>query len=157
MAGLMIISSCKKESSLPVPTIEFKIGHDVTDGVYHSIAYYENQDTLYLNEIDTLLIITVSEDNFSPLGLDTMITAKDFTIYLNTLYDDERFCICERAYDGGGGGGATSLSRNFLIPVRKSVSTAENKKVELTNPDFLRISYESVYTGLNKVITIVIL
>jgi hypothetical protein len=165
MAGLMVLSSCKKESSLPEPTVEFKIGHVITDGVHYSNTYYKNQDTLYLNEIDTLLIITVIEDNLTSLGLDTIGSPnpKDFTIYLNTLYDDERFCICERAYDGGGGWGknynhqVTNLSRDFLIPVRKSASIAENKKVELSNPDFLRISYESVYTGLNKVITIVIL
>ena len=154
---LTVLSSCKKESSLPAPTVEFKLGHFNTDGIYYSTTYYENQDTLYLNEIDTILIVTVNEGNLTSLGSDTIATAKDFTIYLNTLHDDERFCICERKYDGGGGGSLHNLSRNFYIPVRKSASIVENNKVELSNPDFLRISYESVYTGLNKVITVVIL
>jgi hypothetical protein len=165
MAGLMVLSSCKKESLLPEPNVEFKIGHVITDGVYISNAYYKNQDTLYLNEIDTFLIIKVTEDNLTSLGLDTIESPnpKDFTIYLNTLYDDERFCTCERAYDFGGGGSidvnyqVSNLSKDFLIPVRKSAPIVNNKKVELSNPDFLRISYESVYTGLNKVKTIVIL
>lgn len=154
----MGLFSCNKDSSLPVATVEFQVGHVVvTNGNTYSTTYYNNQDTLYLNEIDTLLVIRVNEDNITSLPLDTIASAKDFTIYLNTIYDDERFCICERAYYGGGGGGVNNLSRDFLIPVRKSVSITGDKKVELTNPDFLRISYESVYTGLNKVKTIVIL
>jgi hypothetical protein len=165
IVGLMVLSSCKKESLLPEPAVDFKIGHVITDGVYFSNTFYKNQETLYLNEIDTFLIITVIENNLTSLGLDTLESPnpKDFTIYLNTLYDDERFCTCERAYDDGGGWGTgynhqvTNLSRNFLIPVRKSASIVNNKKVELGNPDFLRISYESVYTGLNRVKTIVIL
>jgi hypothetical protein len=158
--GLMIISSCKKDSSLPVSTVEFKVGHlAVTNGNNYSTTYYNNQDTLYVNEIDTILIIRVIEDNLTSLVIDTIEAPnpKDFTIYLNTLYDDERFCTCERAYMSGGGRSKNSLTTDFRIPVRKAISIMENKKVELGNQDFLRISYESVYSGLNKVKTIVIL
>ena len=156
----MIISSCKKDSSLPVSTVEFKVGHlAVTNGNIYSTAYYNNQDTLYVNEIDTILIIRVIEDNLTSLVIDTIETPnpKDFTIYLNTLYDDERFCTCEKAYEDGGGHTKYSITKDYSIPLQKSTSIKENRKVELGNPDFLRISYESVYSGLSKVKTIIIL
>ena len=63
---LMVLSSCKKESLLPEPTVDFKIGHVITDGVYFSNTFYKNQDTLYLNGK------AVALDHFLSDGIDQM-------------------------------------------------------------------------------------
>jgi hypothetical protein len=160
----VILYSCqKKESALPDPAIEFRIGYLSDSAGVHSVDY-KNQDTIYAKDLDTALTITVIEENLLSLDVNSLrLEDIEFTLYLNTTNDNERFDSGKNVYSIGREMGRDNLNRLdlfgnvFVIPVRTSNPILNNNKLEVGQTDFIRISYESGYTGLSKVKTILIL
>jgi len=161
----LTLQACKKEPYYPEPYIDFLIGHlDTTNRMIH-VVDYENQDTVIKSDLDTAIAITVIENNLSIPELDTLeIGDLEFTIYVNTLLDNERFTTDKNVYSIGRGMGrnfreeVTVIDNTFIIPIRITDSKVNNNKVEIsTQSDYLRISYESLYSGLSKVKTVKII
>jgi hypothetical protein len=158
------ILSCEKKQDLPDPTVEFKIGYISDLGGSH-IEYYLNQDTILRSDLDTALSVKVIEKNLNDRKLDSLQLQKlEFTVYINTLLDSEKVTTGSHVYGYG-----LSMGRNtknevndidfaFILPLRITDRVIINdSKIELASQsDYIRISYESIYTGLSKVKTIII-
>ena len=86
----------------------------------------------------------------------------EFTIYVNT-YQDFEIYNTKNVYSFGRGGGRnmsgeiSALEYCFVLPVRKSNPEFENGKIEISDKnDYVRVSYESIYSAQSKVRTFVI-
>jgi hypothetical protein len=161
---LLILISCKKQSTSVEPSVDFIIGHLSDSGSVFHLVNNKNQDTIFRSELDTVFSVTVSEKNLDLLHLNPkIILEKNFTIYINSSNDFERFNSGNRHYSFGGGGGVnndgyvSNMDYSFLIPLRLTNPVINNDKIEISSQgDFLRISYESNYSNLSKVKTVII-
>jgi hypothetical protein len=165
--GVLVIPACKKDDLIPEPTIEIRLGHLVISSNFITMEDFENQDTLFLNSIDTALTIRIAEKNL--IGFSSEIDTLDltdiqsFAVYVNTLFDAERYLSSEgNKYSFGGSMGKNNKNQLeyfdyiFLVPIRTTNPELGDRKIQLNKPDFLRVSYESSYTGLSKVKTFVV-
>lgn len=161
----LIILSCEKKQDLPELKVDFTIGHLADFGTGVHVEEYKNQDTIFKNELDTAIAIRIIEEGLEVYDLDPLIFENlEFTIYINTSYDNQRFIRGKNVYSIGSGGGSNNLgkvsviSNSFVIPIKMTENViSNNNKIELSpKNDYLTISYESKYTKLSKVKTIVI-
>jgi hypothetical protein len=158
------ILSCKKQADLLEPNVDFLIGYLTDEGGAVHVADYENQDTIIKSVLDTALAIRVIEKNLEILDMHSLDLEKlKFTIYINTLLDNEKFTTDKNVYSIGRGMGENninqlaSIDNSFIIPLRMTDIKINDNKIELyPENDYIRISYESNYTGLSKVKTIII-
>jgi hypothetical protein len=162
--GLSILS-CKKDQFLPEPTVDFHLGYLAENERGIHVEDYLNQDFILRVDLDTALALTVLEDDLEILGLDPQILYNlEFTVYVNTSRDNEIFVRNKNVYSIGGGGGCnnvnqlSSIFNSFILPLRMTGSSVVNdNKIELDpQNDYIRISYESNYSNLSKVKTILI-
>lgn len=161
----LIILSCEKKQDLPESKVDFKIGYLADFGTGVHVEDFINQDTIFKNDLDTAITIQISEDDLEAYDLDPLIFENlEFTIYVNTSYDNQRFTRGNNVYSIGAGGGSnnfgkvSSISNSFVIPIKMTDNViSNNNKIELSpKNDYIRISYESKYSKLSKVKTIVI-
>jgi len=156
------IFSCEKEKHLPEASVTINLGH-LTDnnGAVH-VEDYLIQDFILRSDIDTAIAVTILENNLEQTGINPKVLENlDFTIYVNTSRDNEVFIRNKNVYSIGAGGGTNNLNKLaviancFILPVRINDSIVPNdNKLELDPySDFIRISYESNYSGLSIVKT----
>jgi hypothetical protein len=166
LAFLFIIAfgflSCEKDQHLTEPSVKINLGY-LTDntGAVH-VDNYLIQDFILRSEIDTAIAVTILENNLEQTGIDPKILENlDFTIYVNTSRDNEIFIRNKNVYSISAGGGTNNLNKLaaiencFILPIRITDSIVPNdNKLELDPySDFIRISYESNYSGLSIVKT----
>jgi len=170
LALLFVISlsiiSCEKEQGILNPKINFKFGYLSDIGGAVHIENYENQDSILFSELDTAFTVSVIESDLDDLGLDRNLMddleSLEFTIYVNTSQDFEIFNT-KNVYSIGRGGGRNSsgdisaIENHFVLPIRKTNVEQDNGKIDIGNEnDYIRVSYESKYSSLSKVKTIII-
>ena len=166
LAFLFIIAlsifSCIKDQYSPEPTVNISLGHLTADGGAVHVENYLIQDLILRSELDTALAVTILENNLEETGLDPKILDNlEFTIYVNTSRDNEVFIRNKNVYSFGAGGGTNNLNKLssienlFILPIRTTDSIVVNDNQLQVNPysDYIRISYESNYSGLSIVKT----
>jgi hypothetical protein len=163
---LLTLIACEKQATDVDPSVSFIIGHLTEYQRMITITNYDNQDTIFRKNLDTALVITVLENSLVTFQLNYKIMdSLNFTIYVNTSTDNERFISGVNVYSFGSGGGTdnhrivSSIENSFVIPLRYTSQIKDgNCKLELLpQNEYVRISYESNYTKLSKVKTLKII
>jgi hypothetical protein len=166
LAFLIIVAtinfSCKNDQYLPEPSVNINLGYLTDNGGGIHVENYLIQDFILRSELDTAIAVTILENNLEQIGLNPKILNNlEFTIYVNTSRDNEIFVRNKNVYSIGAGGGSnnlnqlSSIANYFVLPIRITESIiANDNKLELDPySDFIRISYESNYSGLSIVKT----
>jgi len=162
--GISILS-CNKDQSVPEPSVKINLGFLSDKGGGIHVEDYLNQNSILRSELDTAIAVSVLENNLEKIGLDPKILDNlEFTIYVNTSRDNEVFIRNKNVYSIGTGGGSNNLNKlssifnYFILPIKITDSViANDSKLELDPfSDYIRISYESNYTGLSIVKTFLI-
>lgn len=154
---LFAFFSCKKETTIELlPTAEISIGHITGWSNTSKIVNYANQDSMYAASLDTSITIEISEKNIRNPKLNNLDPLDlEFSLHITTSEDNEVFVSSKNAFCFGSGlsknnGGICSISSILNIPLRISNKIEkQNNKMEVKEQgDYIKISYQSNYSGL---------